>query len=111
MSPGYDIYRPEINDDLQRFYDRYCKNIDNGWEHDTPPVRLSLLGFEADGSSARTVLERSEKEWPLQRTKDLELFLDASNKRLTTDPVAKESSVSYESHSLDDSVVRDSSHT
>jgi len=66
---GYDIYRPEINDDLQRFYDRYCKDVQNGWEEDTPPLRLSLLGFESDGSKAQTVIGRPENEWPIARDK------------------------------------------
>jgi hypothetical protein len=39
----YDLYRPEINNELQRYFDRYCKGIENGWEHDIPPVRLSCL--------------------------------------------------------------------
>lgn len=44
----HDLYQLSSNNDLQRFYDRYCKGTMNGWEQDTPPVRLSLIGF--DGS-------------------------------------------------------------
>ena len=44
-------------DDLQRFYDRYCKNIDNGWERDTPPVRLTMISF-----TGKDVIERPEFE-------------------------------------------------
>ena len=40
----YDLYQPATNDELQRFFDRYTKGIDNGWEK-TPNVRVSLLGF------------------------------------------------------------------
>ncbi|KAI4723380.1 alpha/beta-hydrolase [Aureobasidium sp. EXF-10727] len=97
----YDIYRPEVNDELQKFYDHYCKDVQNGWEKDTPPLRLSLLGFESDGSSAKTVLERAEAEWPLAREEKLQLYLDASTMRLSTEPVHSVSSVSYDGHSLD----------
>jgi hypothetical protein len=107
--PGYDIYRPEINDDLQRFYDRYCKGIENGWEHDTPPVRLSLLGFEADGSPAKTVVERPEKEWPLARQVNRTLFLDASTMTLVAEPLLEDASTTYEGHSLESSAVGSSS--
>lgn len=41
----YDFYRPDNTDELNRFYDRYLKGIQNGFERDTPRVRLSLLGF------------------------------------------------------------------
>lgn len=99
----YDLYRPDVNEELQRFFDRYCKGIENGWEHDTPPVRLSLLGF--DGSPAPTVIERPENEYPLARQQLQTYFLDASsNKLVPKAPVAK-SSASYEAHSLTASVV------
>ena len=102
---GYDIYRPEINDDLQRFYDYYCKNVQNRWEEETPPLRLSLLGFEKDGSNAQTVIERPENEWPIAREKQMNLYLDASGKTLSTKYVSKVSSVSYDGHSLNSSAV------
>lgn len=105
MMIGYDIYRPDVNDDLQRFFDRYCKDIRNGWEDDVPPLRLSLLGFESDGSTARTVVERPENEWPLAREEQIDLYLDASSMDMTTSPVSEVSSVSYEGHSLDSSAV------
>ena len=41
----YDLYQPKTNDELQSFFDRYTKGIENGWEESTPPVRISLLGF------------------------------------------------------------------
>ncbi len=48
----YDLYQPRVNDELQRFFDRYTKGIENGWET-TPRVRVSLLGFN---EARRTVL-------------------------------------------------------
>lgn len=40
----FDLYTPRYIDDLQRFYDRYLKNIDNGWEQ-TPKARVSILTY------------------------------------------------------------------
>jgi len=97
---GHDLYRPEINDDLQKFFDRYCRNIDNGWEHDTPPVRLSLLGFDSDGSPAKTILERPEPEYPPARQQDRVLHLDARTMTMSETPIDEEQEVRYEGHSL-----------
>jgi len=55
-------YRQNV-DDLQKFYDRYCKNVDNGWEKDTPPVRLTLISF-----GGKDVVERPEQEVRLSYT-------------------------------------------
>ncbi|KAJ5289049.1 hypothetical protein N7478_002079 [Penicillium angulare] len=52
-------------DDLQQFYDFYAKGIQNRWEEDTPPVRLSLPGYE--DSLAKTIVERLEQAWPPAR--------------------------------------------
>ncbi|KAK3112421.1 hypothetical protein LTR53_011326 [Teratosphaeriaceae sp. CCFEE 6253] len=99
----YDIYRPEVNDDLQRFYDRYCKDVKNGWEDDTAPVRLWLLGFEADGGLAKTVLERPEQEYPLAREHQRTLYLSAGDLKLCSTQMAEEATVQYEAHSLSSS--------
>ncbi|OHE90871.1 hypothetical protein CORC01_13816 [Colletotrichum orchidophilum] len=40
----FDLYSQERIDDLQKFFDHYMKDIDNGWEH-TSPVRLAVLGY------------------------------------------------------------------
>lgn len=103
---GYDLYRPEMIDDLQKFFDRYCKGIQNGWEEETPRVRLSLLGFEADGSQANTILERPEHEYPLAREKMRDYYLDATMGSLSQALPVNEASTTYQSHSMDDKVVR-----
>ncbi|KAB2572782.1 putative serine esterase [Lasiodiplodia theobromae] len=97
----YDIYRPEINDELQQFYDRYCKGIDNGWEN-TPKFRISLLGF--NGSPAKTILERPEEAWPIPRAKEAKYYLDVSSRALTTSNAQAEYSAAYEAHSLSDTL-------
>ena len=44
----HDLYQPHNNDELQRFFDRYTKGIENDWET-TPKVRVSLLGYNIVG--------------------------------------------------------------
>src|SRR5277367_3275942 len=52
----YDLYQPVTNDELQKFFDRYTKGIENGWES-TPKVRVSLLGYnEVCRASSSTLL-------------------------------------------------------
>ena len=43
-------------DDLQKFYDRYCKDVQNDWES-TAPVRLTMISF-----TGKDVVERAEQE-------------------------------------------------
>lgn len=40
----YDLYQKSTNDELQKFFDKYTKGFDNGWEL-TPRVWVSLLRF------------------------------------------------------------------
>lgn len=93
----YEMYEPRSNNDLQRFFDRYCKGIMNGWETDTPPVRLSIYGV----GSIPNVIERPEKEFPLARQCLEKFYLDAGTKTLHGSPRENESSISHESHGLD----------
>ncbi|KAK5057512.1 hypothetical protein LTR84_011512 [Exophiala bonariae] len=95
----YDLYRPEISDELQRYFDRYAKGIDNGWERDIPSVRLSLLGFDTV-SPAATVLERPEKEYPLARQQLTTFYLNAANRTLQTESPTEATSAQYEAHHL-----------
>jgi hypothetical protein len=105
VDKGHDLYRVEINDELQRYFDRYAKGIMNGWEDTTPPVRLSLLGFDHQ-SSAETVVERPESTYPLERQELRTFFLDAASRSLKTALPAEEGQVTYESHHLTDGAVR-----
>ncbi|KEF54830.1 uncharacterized protein A1O9_09272 [Exophiala aquamarina CBS 119918] len=98
----YDLYRDDINDELQRYFDHYAKGVQNGWEENTPPVRLSLLGFD-HASPAKTVLERPEKRYPLERQQLTTFYLDASTSSLHKVNPTNEASVQYEAHHLSDS--------
>lgn len=52
--------------ELQRWYDRWLKDVPNGIEHE-PPVRLYVQGANPGF--------REEREWPIARTQVMELFL------------------------------------
>lgn len=91
------MYEPKSNNDLQRFFDRYCKGIMNGWESDTPPLRLSIYGV----GSIPSIVERLETEFPLARQRLETFYLDAATKTLHDSPRDSESSISHESHGLD----------
>jgi uncharacterized protein len=94
----YDLYRPESVDDLQRYFDYFLKDIENGWTKETPKVRISLLGFETGGSIAKTICERPENEYPLARQVLKTFFLDASTKKLEPQAVGSEGTVSHVSN-------------
>ena len=66
-----DYYAPENVEDLRRFFDRYLKDIENGWET-TPPVRVAILD-----PGGRDEVNRPEQEFPLARTQFTPLYLDA----------------------------------
>ena len=84
-----DYYTPAYVEDLRRFFDRYLKGIDNGWEK-TPRVHMSIL--DPGGTD---VVGRAEDEFPLAQTHYQKLFLDAATDRLSPDPVTKESIFRY----------------
>ncbi len=85
-----DYYTPENVEDLRRFFDYYLKDIDNSWKS-TPKIRLSVLD-----PGGKDTLNRVENEWPLARTEHQKLFLDASTGKLSTQPLPKESSTTYQ---------------
>lgn len=78
----YEMYEQKPNDDLQRFVDRYCKDIMNGWEHDTPPARLSLHGR----GSLPNIVERTGSEFPLRRRQLKPYYLEAATKTIHDTP-------------------------
>ncbi|XVQ06888.1 CocE/NonD family hydrolase [Spirillospora sp. CA-255316] len=85
-----DIATPENVDDLRRFFDRYLKDEDNGWES-TPRVRYSIL------DPAGEDVHRTADTWPPVPVTPTTLHLDAASGRLTREKPSAESSVSYDS--------------
>ena len=86
-----DTYHRDNIDDLTKFYDRYLKNLRNGWEF-TPRVRLDVMDAFAFDYSAK----RCENKFPLERTEYKKLFLDASSQSASYENYLKESKVSYD---------------
>ena len=82
--------RGATNDiDLLRFFDRYLKGTENGWET-TPKVRLRVM----DPASIDQ-FNRPETGWPLPQTVYRQLFLDSSTGALSTQPVTEPSNARY----------------
>ncbi len=77
--------------DLKMFYDRYLKDIRNGWEL-TPRVRLEVM----DAYDFDYQINRPEKAFPLARTQYKKLYVEAASNALSLEPVKTASKVSYE---------------
>lgn len=84
-----DFYEPENVEDLRRFFDRYLKGVENGWE-DTPEVRLSILdpGHKDD-------VNRVEDAFPPSNVVERDLWLDGPNGALCATAVSTDSAQSY----------------
>ncbi|MBN1366480.1 MAG: CocE/NonD family hydrolase [Dehalococcoidales bacterium] len=86
-----DTYSNSSLEDLKKFFDRYLKDVRNGWEL-TPRVRLEVT----DAYESEFQTNRPEKEFPLARTQYKKLYIDAVKGAMSWEPVVKESKVSYE---------------
>ncbi|HEY1720567.1 MAG TPA: CocE/NonD family hydrolase [Magnetospirillaceae bacterium] len=64
------FYREESLDLQRRFFDRFLKNIENGWDTE-PPVMLGIRHRDR-------LVERDEQAWPIPRTRWTRYNLDAS---------------------------------
>lgn len=87
-----DLYTPSNIQDLKLFFDRFLRDVHNGWEM-TPRYRLEVMdAFDCDYQT-----NRPEKEFPLARTEYQKLYVDAKNQSLSAEPVNEEASCSYDS--------------
>ena len=87
-----DLYNPANIADLTLFFDRYLKNIHNGWEM-TPRYRIEVMdAFDCDYQT-----NRAENEFPLKRTEYKKLYLNAEDMSLNEETVAVTSKASYDS--------------
>ncbi len=88
-----DTYTPENLVDLKNFYDRYLKDIYNGWEM-TPRFRIDVMdGYDHDFQT-----RRAEKSFPLERTEYKRYYLDAANLTMHAEPVKTESKAGYDAN-------------
>jgi predicted acyl esterase len=72
----------------KRFFDYFLKGIDNGWKKE-PRVLLQVRRI--DGFNHRT-----EREWPLARTRWTKYYLNPADCSLSKKTVAKKGKVEYE---------------
>ncbi|MGI6034042.1 MAG: CocE/NonD family hydrolase [Coriobacteriales bacterium] len=87
-----DYYSRQYLPDLKAFFDRYCKDIHNGWES-TPRVRISVQDrFDEDWQ-----VDRHEEDFPIPRTRYEKLYLDAGNMKMSSTPISRIAETSYDS--------------
>lgn len=77
--------------DLRLFFDRYLKDIHNGWEL-TPRVRIEVQ----DAYDYNYQVDRPETSFPLKRTEYKKLYIDAASHKMQFEPVEGESSCKYD---------------
>jgi predicted acyl esterase len=72
-----DFYAHDSQVDLLRFFDRYLKGVDNGWEA-TPRVRVAVLGTEGRDDEVNRALDA----FPSESVRHRELHLNAAERTL-----------------------------
>lgn len=75
-----DTYNPDNMDDLRKFWDRYLKDIHNGWEF-TPKLRVDVM----DAHEFDYIKNKPEKEFPIKRTQYTKLYMNAEDGTLNRD--------------------------
>jgi hypothetical protein len=83
------FYLPQYVAMQKRFFDRYLKDIPNGWENEAP-VQLTIR--RPGAPSAR----RMEREFPLARTESTTLYLDAARRTLSPAQAASAASAQFD---------------
>ena len=72
-----------------RFFDRYLKGIDNGWEKE-PRIEVQI---RAPGDTIKRLAQSTA--WPLRETQWTKFYLDAGKKTLATTATDATASASY----------------
>ncbi|WP_067974476.1 CocE/NonD family hydrolase [Mycolicibacter icosiumassiliensis] len=85
-----DYYDEANREDLRRFFDRYLKNEDNGWEL-TPRVRYSVLDLEG-GDQVGVVADA----FPPKNAVSTKYYLDAGSRVLSTEAPADAATADYD---------------
>ena len=98
-----DYYNKDHIEDLKKFFDRYLKDVHNGWET-TPRVRLDVM----DSYSYDFTVKRAEASFPIERTEYRKLYIDAANAKCFSEPVKTKSEITCDPREdQDNSVVFD----
>ncbi|KAL6247545.1 hypothetical protein RBB50_005891 [Rhinocladiella similis] len=86
----HDLYQPSTNTELQLFFDRYAKGIDNELEK-LPKVRVSLLGYNLPN-----IVNLAVPSWPVPETTYMTMFLSPGERLLEHSP-SEEAVIQYQS--------------
>jgi predicted acyl esterase len=73
----------------KRFFDRYLKDIDNGWEKE-PKVEVDVRS--TDDGVRRTIVDT---QWPVSVARPTRFYLDPQSRRLASTPPATGAELSY----------------
>ena len=85
----FTLFYSEYGQALQkRFYDRFLKGLDNGWDKQ-PKVMLQVR------HPGEKFVERAESEWPLARTEWTKFFLDPGSRELSRTPPRNTTTLAY----------------
>lgn len=93
-----DYYDETNTEDLRRFFDRFLKGEDNGWE-ETPRVRYSLLDLEG-GDRVNIPADA----FPPADVTPAKYYLDGRSRTLGTEPPAAEATAGYTAGANPDTV-------
>ncbi|MGY2896974.1 CocE/NonD family hydrolase [Deinococcus sp. UYEF24] len=85
-------YYDEANvEDLRRFFDRYLKGVDNGWDQ-TPRVRYSVLDLQGGDR-----VNQPASQFPPEGVTDTKYYLNARTRTLSVDAPVADAAAAYES--------------
>src|SRR5690349_18900887 len=85
----FTLFYSEYGQALQkRFYDRFLRGLDNGWDKQ-PKVMLQVR------HPGEKFVERAESEWPLARTEWTKFFLDPGSRELSRTPPRSATTLAY----------------
>jgi predicted acyl esterase len=79
----YDQYDPANEQDLKRFFDRYLKGEENGWE-ETPRVRISIM--DPNGTGSTDTVNTPFEAFPIPGTRYEKLYLNGTDGSLSKTP-------------------------
>ena len=85
-----DQYNEHYQKDVLRFFDRYLKGLDNGWEQ-TARVRACVIN-----AGGEDFIDVPYGDWPIPETDYQTLYLDAGSGELSTSPPEQATSVRYD---------------
>jgi uncharacterized protein len=89
------FYQKENVEKQRQFFNKFLKGIDNHVK-DWPRVTLEIRERIYVGSL------KTEREWPVARTRYTKLFLNASDGKMSASPLKKETHVPYEVNDITD---------